>query len=244
MRTTRSAHATRSTPATRRPPPRSAGATRSGRPPSRPRPAHSARRTPLVPILLGVVVLLGLVVVVASRGGSGDGVAADVQQVRPVSVSGTALRMLEEGADSAVGAAIPEVDGQGFAGDSVAIRRDSTPKLIVFLAHWCPHCRNEVPVITRWLADKGTPEGIDLLSVSTAVSKDRPNYPPSVWLEREDWTLPTLVDDADGKVAQAFGLSAFPFFVAVDANGTVVARGSGELDVEALEEFVDRALSR
>jgi thiol-disulfide isomerase/thioredoxin len=185
-----------------------------------------------------------VVAVVASRSGSDDGVPAGVQQVRPVSVSGPALPVLGDGADPAVGVAIPEVDGKDFAGDPVAIRSDGIPKLIVFLAHWCPHCRNEVPVIAGWLADKGTPEGIDLLSVSTAASKDRPNYPPSVWLEREDWTPPALVDDADGTVAQAFGLSAFPFFVAVDAGGDVVARGSGELDVEALERLVDRARNR
>jgi hypothetical protein len=82
---------------------------------------------------------------------------------------------------------------------------------------------------------------VEILSVSTAVSPDRLNYPPSAWLEREDWAVPVLVDDADGSVAQAFGLSAFPFFVAVDAGGEVVARGSGELDREALGQLVDRA---
>ena len=235
MPTTRPAQATRSTRRTRPPRPR-----RSSPPPS---PARPARRMPLVPILFGVIGLFGVVAVVASRGAGHDGVPAGVQQVRPVSVSGTALPVLGDGADPAEGVVIPEVDGKDFAGDPVALRRDGVPKLIVFLAHWCPHCRNEVPVITGWLADKGAPEGVELLSVSTAASVDRPNYPPSTWLDQEGWTLPALVDDADGTVARAYGLSAFPFFVAVDAQGEVVARGSGELDVEALEHLIDRARS-
>jgi thiol-disulfide isomerase/thioredoxin len=198
------------------------------------------RRVSLFPILFGVIVILGVVAVVVTRA-SGDDVPAGVLQARPVSVSGAALPILGDGADPAVGVAIPEVDGKDFAGDPVAIRKDGTPKLIVFLAHWCSHCQVEVPIISGWISDQGAPPGVEILSVSTAVSPDRLNYPPSAWLEREDWAVPVLVDDADGSVAQAFGLSAFPFFVAVDAGGEVVARGSGELDREALGQLVDRA---
>lgn len=198
------------------------------------------RRVSLVPIVFGVIVILGVVAVVVTRA-SGDDVSAGVLQARPVSVSGAALPTLGDGADPAVGVAIPEVDGKDFAGRPVALRKDGTPKLIVFLAHWCPHCQAEVPVISGWMSDQGAPPGVEILSVSTAVSPDRPNYPPSAWLEREAWAVPVLVDDADGSVAQAFGLSAFPFFVAVDAGGEVVARGSGELDVEGLRQLVDRA---
>lgn len=203
---------------------------------------RTTRRPPVIPILFGVIVLFGVVAIVASRGDDDDDVPAGVEQTRPVSVSGEALPAHEAaGADPAVGSPIPEVEGQDFAGEPVTITRDGTPKLIVFLAHWCPHCQAEVPVITDWVGDEGAPEGVELLSVSTSVNEDRPNYPPSRWLEQEGWPVPVLADDDAQTAAQAFGLSAFPFFVAVDAQGMVTVRGSGELGVEALEQLVATA---
>ena len=206
------------------------------------RPVPSGRRMSPIPIVAAVVVLMGLVAIFASRGGS-DGVPAGIEQVRPATVSGASLPVAGDGTDLAIGMAIPAVEGQDFDGAPVSIRADGTPKLIVFLAHWCPHCQKEVPVITDWLAGSGAPEVVDLLGVSTEVSPDLPNYPPSAWLEREKWPVPVLVDNTDRLVKEAFGVSGFPFFVAVDAAGEVVARGSGELDTDALDELVRIATS-
>jgi hypothetical protein len=75
--------------------------------------------------------------------------------------------------------------------------------------------------------------------VSTSVSKSRPNYPPSAWLDEEGWKAPTLADSEDAKAANAFGLNSFPYFVAVDGSGKVVARTSGEITTG---QFADLAL--
>ncbi len=56
--------------------------------------------------------------------------------------------------------------------------------------------------------------------------------------------MPVLVDDTDRAVAGAFGVSGFPFFVAVDAAGNVAARGSGELDTAGLDHLVTLARGR
>jgi hypothetical protein len=72
------------------------------------------------------------------------------------------------------------------------------------------------------------------VSVSTAIDPARPNYPPDAWLADEGWTAPVLVD-GDDTAAQASGLSAYPFFVAIDGDGTVVLRASGELTTEQLD---------
>jgi hypothetical protein len=98
-----------------------------------------------------------------------------------------------------------------------------------------------VPVITDWLESAGMPDDVDLYAVSTGVSSDAPNYPPSQWLEDESWPVTTIADDADSSVATAFGLRSYPYFVAIDANGDVVARASGELSVEQLEAMLDAA---
>jgi len=139
--------------------------------------------------------------------------------------------------DDAVGRPIPEVDGRSFDGTPVRITSDGRPKLILFLAHWCPHCQREVPVVQAWLDAKGMPAGIDLISVATAIDPNRPNYPPDAWLAREHWGVPVIVD-ADGQIATRYGLTFFPYWVAVAADGTVAQRLTGELTPDQLDALV------
>ena len=64
-------------------------------------------------------------------------------------------------------------------------------------------------------------DGIDVTAVATGTNADAANYPPSAWLKREDWPFPVMADSADGTAANAYGLSAYPYFVLVDADGKV-----------------------
>jgi thiol-disulfide isomerase/thioredoxin len=111
--------------------------------------------------------------------------------------------------------------------------------MVLFVAHWCPHCQREVPLVQQWVDQGGLPEGVDLVSVSTAIDPSRPNYPPDAWLAREGWTAPVLVD-ADNSAAEAAGLTAYPFFVAVRADGTVVQRTSCELTTDQLDAIAEQ----
>ncbi len=153
-------------------------------------------------------------------------------------VAGADLPAFAPGADDpAVGLPIPEVEGSAFDGTPVSIKADGRPKVIVFLAHWCPHCQREVPVVQAWLDAKGMPGAVDLISVATSIDPDRPNYPPDTWLAREHWSVPVIVD-ADGQVATKYGLTAFPFWVTVRADGTVAQRLTGELTPDQLDALV------
>jgi len=136
--------------------------------------------------------------------------------------------------DPAIGRPIPEVHGASFDGSSVAIHADGRPKLLLFLAHWCPHCQREVPVVQAWLDAGRLPGAVDLISVATASDPARPNYPPADWLRREHWQPPVLVD-GDNAAADRFGLSAFPYWVAVRSDGTVASRVTGELTPAQLD---------
>lgn len=162
-----------------------------------------------------------------------------------VSVVGKSLPILtNSGVDPAVGQTIPTVKGQDFSKKPVSIAIDGRPKALMFLAHWCPHCRNEVPLISRWLAGGGLPNGIDLLSVVTSTDPGQPNYPPSSWLDREKWPAPVLVDNRSSEVGKAFGLSGFPFWVFVDSRGLVASRHSGEMTVSQLVSEISRLAPR
>ena len=203
------------------------------------------RRLPLVAIMVGVVavLLLGAVIVNVltkdDKGGSSAG-AVTVSQVRPVAVQGAALPSFTgDPDDPAVGTVAPTIEGASFDGTAEAIGgKTDKPTLLMFVAHWCPHCQREVPRVVQWRGDGVIPENVNLVIVSTSVTPERGNYPASTWLSDAGWTGPVMADDASSTAALAYGLTSFPYFVALDADGTVVARGSGELDQAAMEDLV------
>ncbi len=201
------------------------------------------RGGPPLPAIAAAVIAVLAVVAILLTSGSSDGGGTDL--TGSPTVSGDPLAALPADNDPAVGMPAPQVDGASFGGDPVSITPgDGTPKVIVFLAHWCPHCQREVPAIEAWLDEHGTPEGVELYSVVTSIDPARPNYPPDDWLRREDWSIPILVDDAGESIATAYGLSAFPFWVFVNADGTVAGRTSGQLPSEALSRIVAELTGR
>jgi thiol-disulfide isomerase/thioredoxin len=147
---------------------------------------------------------------------------------------------IETSADPAIGKPAPGLTGQGFDGKTVTFVADGKPRIMIFLAHWCPHCQATVPRLVK-LAVQGKLAAVEIDTVTTNTSKDLPNYPPSKWLKREKWPFkPVLADDAHAHALLAFGGDAFPFFVFIDASGKIVARASGELDPSSIAELARR----
>ncbi|NNL68590.1 MAG: TlpA family protein disulfide reductase, partial [Acidimicrobiia bacterium] len=107
-------------------------------------------------------------------------------------------------------------------------------KIIVFLAHWCPNCQQEVPEVTEWLEQNTVPENVEILSVATSISSARDNFPPSDWLEDENWPVPVILDSVASSVGVAYGVSAFPLWAMVDVDGNLVTRitGAGQVDLD------------
>lgn len=185
--------------------------------------------------VVGVVVAIAAIVAVVATSDDQE-TGAGLEQTRPVTITGTPLPApTDTGADPAVGATAPTVTGATFDGTPVTIDA-GRPTLLVFLAHWCPHCQREVPLLTDWETGGGVPEGVAVIGVATGTTADRPNYPPSEWLEREQFPFPVLVDSVDSDAAEAFGLRSYPYFVALDSNGRVVARASGSVDPTTLTD--------
>ena len=176
---------------------------------------------------IGVVVVAALVAL--SFGLANEEDPADLLPTADVSIDGDVLPPLTDPTnDVALGRQAPEVSSVDFAGQPASITNDGTPKLILFLAHWCPHCQREVPALQAYFDANPIPEGVDFVSVATSNDVARPNYPPNAWLEREGWEQRVLLDDPIGTIASAYGLTAFPYYVMVDANGNVVQRITGE----------------
>ena len=195
-----------------------------------------------------LVVILGLVAVVLSKDSNKDeGKDTNSQDagvsVAPVAVTGQPLATFAEGDDPSVGKVIPALEGTTLDGKAITIGPDGKAKVMIFVAHWCPHCRAEVPRIVEHLKDTPLPDDVELATVSTSVQPDRGNYPPTVWLDDENWPTPVLADSKANDAATAFGLSVFPYFVVVDADGKVVQRTSGEITMDRFDALVDAASS-
>jgi thiol-disulfide isomerase/thioredoxin len=199
-----------------------------------PRRAPGRHRFPIVPVAIGIAAVALVVSVLLTF----DGDAPPDEYGAPT-VTGAALPPLAAGpVDPAVGLPAPEVAGADFGGEAVAITDDGRPKILLFLAHWCPHCQVEVPRVESWVTAGNLPDGVDLYAVASSIDPTRPNYPPSRWLEREGWSAPVVVDDRDTTVARSFGLNAYPYWVFVAADGTVWGRISGELGTAVLDDVV------
>ncbi len=200
--------------------------------------ATEPRKRSLLWPLVGAAGAVALIVaVIVSLGGEAD-IDESAQVGSPV-VAGEPLPRYDDATPSGgVGLTAPTVTGAGFDGSPASIAA-GRPTAVVFLAHWCPHCQAEVPMVEAWLDGGGLPEGTDLIGVSTGVDRARANYPPQAWLEAEGWSAPLLVDSEDGAVAGAFGLSAFPFWVILDGDGMVVARVAGGVDLAAVGQALE-----
>ena len=196
-------------------------------------------RTPLLigAVVVGFVLLAGLIAIALS---GTAGVALTEPATEAIGVAGDALPALgTSGGDAAVGQQIPTITGTDLAGDEITIAPGDGPMAIVLLAHWCNHCQAEVPILVDYLASTGMPEGVELVAISTSINEAQPNYPPSTWLEGEGWPVPTLVDDASSRALGALGMSAFPGFIFVDADGRVVSRTTGELPAATFDQIVN-----
>ncbi len=193
-----------------------------------PRDDGRARAATLPVLAMAVVVVAALGALVISLFRGEDKTSTD-WDAAVTDVGGAAqVQLPDEGADPALGRVAPTLKGKDLHDGTVIVPTTGKPTVLLFVAHWCPHCQREVPVVQDWVDAGHKPAGVDLVGVATAMNQSRPNFPPSRWLRREGWSSP-IIADADNKAANAYGLSAFPFWVAVAADGTVVKRVTGEL---------------
>lgn len=199
-------------------------------------------------IAVGAVAVLAAVfgVVAFTASSDEDASVEGASEFQNVVVTGEALPEFgNDAADPALGMTAPVLEGFGFLGNEVNTK-PGTPMLLVFLAHWCPHCQAEVPVLVKWSQSGLVPEGLDVIAITTGTDEAAPNFPPSVWLANERWPelWPVLVDNKDQTAGNAFGLAGYPFMTLVGADGTVLWRNSGEISSEALTDAINNALGQ
>jgi thiol-disulfide isomerase/thioredoxin len=206
--------------------------------------ASSGTRTRLIAAAVGLAVVGFVVVVAVTSANEQLGVASIDDIAGPVSVTGADLPQLpQEGSDplNGQGVASPVATALDLDGAEVTIGAPGQAQVLVFLAHWCPVCQQEVPVLVDLIDAGGVPADVELVAVLTGLDPSRPNWPPDVWLEREGFRG-TIARDAQGdRLMRAFGLRAYPAWVVIDAEGRIVTRRTGLLPLVGIAQLFDEA---
>lgn len=212
-------------------------------PTTRNRPAKNRQGTArpdlrVIGVVIGIVVAVVLVAVLVIDGG--DDAADASSQYGVVTTSGGPLPPLPEGGDDpATGALAPDLLSERAEGTvTVEPAADGEPTMLVFLAHWCPHCQSELPRLVD-LAEDGAFDGVRTVAVLTSTDEDSPNYPPSAWIDEEAWTGDRFFDDEGSTAAAAYGVTSFPYVAYVDADGTVTRRHAGAQTEEQVMAAID-----
>lgn len=166
--------------------------------------------------------------------------AAATQETAAVQIDGSPLpELADPNNDPAVGMQAPSLVGESFDGSVVEIVPDGQLKAVAFLAHWCPHCQKEVPEAVELIEKGNWPSNVAFYAVATGTDEGQPNYPPSEWMASEGLPARVMVDDENDSAAQAYGLPGFPYWVFLDGDNKVVARVSGEIGQEGLQQYLD-----
>ena len=180
------------------------------------------RRRRVAPWIAGGVgvVLLGLVVLLATR------------EPATMTVARSPL----------IGKAAPEITGESVLDGDTTVRLSTLRGrfvLVNFVASWCVPCQREHDDLVRFSnahAAIGDAVVLGVVWDDTTANIRR-------FFERRggDWPV---IDDANGKVALAFGVRGPPESFLVAPDGTVLTRIVGEIQDDKLEELLAKAQGR
>jgi len=199
-------------------------------------------RVVLILIGLAVVAFIGVVAVLSANEGSDIPSLEEV--AGPVTVDGDPIPVPypEDGPDAAVGLASPVATARTFDDREVVIGAPGRAQVLVFLAHWCPVCDQELPTLRDVVAAGGVPDDVDLVFITTGLDPGRPNWPPQRWLADAGLAEVTTVRDGLGDpLMRAFGLRAYPAWAVIDADGNIAARRQGLLPAVGVAQLLDLA---
>ncbi len=180
-------------------------------------------------IIAGIILLVVGLAIAIGVTLSSEPVAAGLPEGE-TTINGEALPQYAGESDDniAVGLPGPLFSGPNQNSEIVSLEKNGNAKALLFLAHWCPHCQNELPAVQEVINLMGVPDGVDVIAIATSIDRGRENYPPQDWLAREGWSE-TQIYDLDKKIATSYGLTSFPYWVFLDKDLNVIARRAGNL---------------
>ncbi len=105
-----------------------------------------------------------------------------------------------------------------------------------FWASWCPPCKEEAPVLSRWQprlkAQNGTIVGVDVLDVSSDAER----------FARDHHLAFPHLRDGDGSRLKAFEVVGYPETIVLDRRGRIAATSRGVIDDRFFTQKVEPLL--
>ncbi len=134
----------------------------------------------------------------------------------------------------------PELELTTIKGEKIQLSSlRGQPLLISFWATSCPGCIKEIPHLIK-LHNKYATQGLKIIAIS--MPYDRPDY---VMRMAKQKALPyTVAMDITKQAVKAFGgINLTPTTFIIAANGTIVRKKIGELDIPAVEKQIQQLLA-
>lgn len=111
-----------------------------------------------------------------------------------------------------------------------------SPVALNFWATWCAPCRLEMPELQR-TAVRYADQGLVILGVNAGEPADQVN----AYMDELKLTFPTVID-ANGSIANQYGVYALPTTIWIDADGIIRARHLGPLEKEDIDRYMAELL--
>ncbi len=106
------------------------------------------------------------------------------------------------------------------------------PVVLSFWVTWCGHCRAQTPLLVDAHARESA-AGVQFVGVNVRETADL----VQPYVDQQGILYPVVLD-ADGRTAQQYQISGYPTTYFLDAEGRVVARHVGQLNAQALEQYL------
>ena len=186
---------------------------------------RSGRRTLLLVVALGLLIVAGIAALAMLRSAPEEPAVGGAEADTPPRIDET---------DRAVGrpvpdATLPPLADLGPAGGLRLPATDGAPMVINFWASWCAPCVEEMPMLQRVADDLDvTVVGVDYIDQTDK----------AVELAGELGIRYPLVRDDEGTFGEAVGLFGTPTTLLVDRDGVVRRRLTGELTEQQLRDAV------
>lgn len=160
-------------------------------------------------------------------------------------ISGDALPEYagENDINISVGLQAPLFSGPDQNSEIISLEKNGKSKILLFLAHWCPHCQAEVPIVQEYIDTYGLPADVEVIGILTSIDRSRDNYPPHDWLVKEGWSE-TQIYDLDREIGTVYGLNAFPYWVTLDKDLKVVNRVTGKLTPDQITVLINLLINQ
>ena len=110
-----------------------------------------------------------------------------------------------------------------------------TPVVLNFWASWCPPCKAEMPEFDEIAKEYAGKVVFMMVDLTDGVQETQEEA--QAFIDSMGYTFPVYFD-LDGEAAYEYGIQSIPTTFFIDANGNLIAYGSGAMDGDTVKRGI------